>query len=318
MGRRDEILIIFLSGLGPFVTACPALEALRAHHRGARITMLASPDICALAEDSPYVDAAEPFSDQDVLAAPLRLGQQIRKGGFSRVYDFTNSEFTEKVFAAARPRTPPWVGTARGAKFEVEPVPASVHPVDAFLLLIQTAGVEPVSSDPDVRWAITARANAPRLQPAYFGLSDPYVILAPTGSGEGGPQRWPTARWAGLAVRLVAQGVGVALASEPQDRAAVRAVVSACPQAKDIAARGDLTQTAALAVRASAGFGHADGAITQLLAAGGARTIYIEPSKRGVMHPPRGDNVMSLTTDNPSELSVEYAAALFRMYGSVG
>lgn len=314
--KPGDVLIILLNDLGLMVDALPALKAVRAHHRGANITMLSRPELARLAADSPYVDEAEPYGRGEDLASIATLGQQIRRGRFSVVYDLESSPFTERVFLACKPFPPPWCGAARGAKHRF--VRGVAHPVDTLLAQVRMMGAEPVGDPtPDAAWARTAQAHAPRLTPSYFGLADPYIVLAP--AAEGGAPRWPAARWAGLAVRMLNTGVGVAIAAEPQDRAVVRSVVAACPDAKDLGARGDLTQIAAVASGAQGALGHADVPMTRLIAASGAPTISITPSS-GPAHDnaPRGRQVIALANDDPGAITVDYAAALFRMYTGVG
>ncbi len=56
-----ELLVIKLDYIGDFVLALPALRRLKAHFRGARLTLLASPTVCRLAAAEPAVDATIPF-----------------------------------------------------------------------------------------------------------------------------------------------------------------------------------------------------------------------------------------------------------------
>jgi ADP-heptose:LPS heptosyltransferase len=173
---------------------------------------------------------------------------------------------------------------------------------------------------PDVRWAATARRNSPSLRPEYFGLERPYVLLGPASpGGAAAPPRWPTARFAGLAARLAANGVGVGVVGDPGDRGPVRAVCQAAPDARDIASRADLTQIAALAAEAGGALGHADCGVTHLMAAAGAPTIAIARShQEGLAIGPRASSVITLAAADPTKTTVQYAAQLISMFAKVG
>ncbi len=173
---------------------------------------------------------------------------------------------------------------------------------------------------PDARWAATARRNSPSLKPEYFGLERPFVLLGPASPvGPMGPPRWPTARFAGLAARLAANGVGVGVVSDPGDRGPVRAVCQAAPDARDIASRADLTQVASLAAEAGGALGHADCGLTHLMAAAGAPTIAIARShEEGLAVGPRAHAVITLAAADPTQTTVEYAAQLISMFAKVG
>lgn len=56
-----QILVIKLDHIGDFVMAKPALRRLRQHFLHAKITLLASPQVCGMAASEPSVDEALPF-----------------------------------------------------------------------------------------------------------------------------------------------------------------------------------------------------------------------------------------------------------------
>jgi ADP-heptose:LPS heptosyltransferase len=219
-----------------------------------------------------------------------------------------------------KPFPPPWVGGARGMKFRLDAGPEEPR---AAVLSRQLAlvGVQfDPNEKPDARWAKTARANAPSLKPEFFGLSRPYVLISPASPGGPlAPPRWPIARFAGLAARLAANGVGVGVVVDPGDKGPGRAVCQAFPDARDIASRADLTQVASLAAEAAGALGHADCGVTHLMAAAGAPTIAIARTALEGQHVgPRGDAVMTLAAPDPTKTTVEYAAQLVSMYTRAG
>lgn len=318
MSQSDrDILVLKFGDLASFVDALPAMRAIRRHHRGARVVLITAPPYDALGRDTPYVDDVVTVMDNDDPKEFARQAQLLKKEGVALVYDLENGPLTEKIFNAMKPFPPPWNATHRGVKYRYPPDDARAQDrVDALLAQVAVAGAPaPDDTNPDAAWAATARRGAPSLKPAFFGLESPYVLLLPAAPKEGGPPRWPTARFAGLAARLAAKGVGVALASGPEDRGEARAVASACPQAKDLAARADLTQIAALATEAAGVFGHADEGLLRLCAAAGAPTLALDVShehalKSGV----RGRQVVHLAAPQPSEMPVAQVDGLIAMF----
>lgn len=320
MSSETSILVVYCGDLTGFVHALPSMKALRRAYRRARIAMVAAPPLDALAADTPYVDeviAAGPLEEAKTLSAVV---PRLKAEKFDCVFDLERSEGSEKLFNALKPFPPPWSGVARGMKFRFETA-EKLAPLEALSRQLAVAGVEVDPNEkPDARWAGTARSNAPSLQPEYFGLERPFVLLAPASPGRvSAPPRWPIARFAGLATRLAANGVGVAIVTDPGDRGPARAVAQAAPDARDLAARADLTQVAALAAEAGGALGHADCGVTHLMAAAGAPTIAVARSMdEGVEIGPRADAVMTLAAPDPTQTTVEYAAQLFAMFARVG
>jgi ADP-heptose:LPS heptosyltransferase len=320
MKAGGEILIIHTGRLTDVVGALPAMKALRSANRGARIVLLARTQIAALGSDAPYIDAvieAESLQDQKEVA---RLAQRIKAEKFDIVFDLERSEGSERLFAAMKPFPPAWVGAGRGMKFRFE-APAGMPTPEALSKQLAVAGIAMDPAErPDARWATTARRNSPSLKPEYFGLTRPYVLLAPASPGEpSAPPRWPTARFAGLAARLAANNVSVGVVCDPGDRVPVRAVCQAAPDARDIASRADLTQIASLAAEAGGVLGHADAGVTHLMAAAGAPTIAIARShQEGQVIGPRAPSVITLAAADPTKTTVQYAAQLISMFAKVG
>ena len=319
MTASGDILIIHCGDLTAFVNALPALHALRRAYRGGGVTLVAEAPVSKLAADTPYVDDVIEVESLDDARETARVIQRIKSEKVACVFDLERSDASEKLFASMRPFPPPWCGGARGMKFRYD-APEGAPMRETLARQLEVAGVmlDP-GEKPDARWASTARANAPSLKPEYFGLTRPYVLLAPASPAPGAPPRWPTARFAGLAARLSANGVSVGIIAEPGDRAPARAVYQAYPDVKDLAARADLTQIAALAAEAGGALGHADSGVTHLMAAAGAPTISIAPShEEGQKSGPAGGAVITLAAPEPTKTTVDYAAQLIAMYARVG
>jgi ADP-heptose:LPS heptosyltransferase len=319
MKAGGDIVIVHCGGLSSFVGAFPAMRALRRANRGARVLLVASETTSALGADTPYVDEVITAGSFDDPREVARVAARLKLEKIECVFDLERSDDSEKLFAGMRPFPPAWCGRARGMKYRFE-ASAGTPMMAALAGQLGVAGVDiDPAEKPDARWATTARSNSPSLKPEYFGLERPYVLLAPASPGPpAAPPRWPIARFAGLAARLAANGVGVGVVIDPGDRGPGRAVCQAAPDARDIASRADLTQVASLAAEAGGALGHADCGVLHLMAAAGAPTIAVARSaEEGVGIGPKG-NVVTLAAPDPTHTTVEYAAQLISMFARVG
>jgi ADP-heptose:LPS heptosyltransferase len=319
MKAGGDIVMVHCGGLTSFVGAFPAMRAIRRAYRGARVLMAAAEPAHALGADTPYADEVIPIGPMDDPREAARVAARLKLEKVECIFDLERSDATEKLFAAMKPFPPPWCGGARGMKYRFD-APAGMAMAEVLARQLGVAGIElDPGEKPDARWASTARSNSPSLKPEYFGLERPYVLLAPASPGPpAAPPRWPIARFAGLAARLAANGVGVGVVIDPGDRGPGRAVCQAAPDARDIASRADLTQVASLAAEAGGALGHADCGVTHLMAAAGAPTIAIARSpEEGAAIGPKG-NVVTLAAPDPTHTTVEYAAQLIAMFARVG
>lgn len=315
MAEKSSFLVLVSGGPAGFAHATPALEGIRRARRGQRVVLLTDPEVVGLAEASPYCDAVLSNEGWDQPRGAGKLLAALRAERFELIYDLVGSLHAERLIGAVRGGAG-FTGTLRGAKFPADLVAVSdMHPVEAALARSGPAGqlVDP-DAKPDVSWAATARRNTPSLQPQYFSLQHPFVVLAP--GGEDGPV-WPVSEFAALAVRLAECKVGVAVASEPAHREAAQAVVRACPDARDLAGRADMTQLCAIAVHASAAMGHAKSDLMHLIAAAGTPTIALTTSHADAGSAPRGRSVMALAANDRDALTPRYAAEVLGMFGRV-
>ncbi len=315
----DAILVVKFGGPDRFIAALPALARLRLAHRSARIILATDAAMGVLAADSPYVDGVVTDPNPEDPRTMRRIATQLRGQRFACVVDLEGGASSERIVNALRPLARDFVSTVRTARYHVNPrALEGQHPIDAALTRVAVLGGQ-ASGDaiPDVRWAVTARRGAPSLRPAFFGLSTPYVLICPDAPGGEASAIWPIAHFAGLAARLLARGVGVGVASSPRERGAARAIAAACPGVRDVAARADYTQLAALAASAAGAFGHAGGALMPLLAAAGAPTLVMVTSGADAGKALRGKSVISMLAPTPGALTADYAADAVSMFTRV-
>ena len=226
-----RIAVLRGSGLGDLVQALPAVEALRAAHPGAGVTLLGTPAHVALLQGRP-----SPFDDLEVL--PLRPG--VRAGGpedpaataaFLQRMRERRFDLAVQLHGGGRNSNPflldlgarHTVGSRTEDAVPLErtrPFVYYQHEVVRGLEVVALAGAVPVQLEP--RLPLTAEESARR---GARSPERPTVVLHP---GATDPRRrWPAAAFAAVASALVADGVRVVVVGDAEDE----------PAAADILAR---------------------------------------------------------------------------------
>ena len=256
-----RVLIIKLSALGDFVLALGAIKAVRRHHPSAEITLLTTPPFEDFAAASPYVDHVETDGRPADIKGTRALLRRIRKASYDIVYDFQTSGRTANYFKAMNlpGRSPPlWSGHASGCAFYHDnPRRGSMHSIDRLAEQLTIAGVGPeggwtpeTTPMPDLSWVRPALGDPPRLQPAYFGLSEPYMLLIPGASAHRTAKRWPEERYGALATRIADAGVQPVVIGGTAEGKIAHAIARMEPRTKNIVTRTDLFQIVSLAQQA--------------------------------------------------------------------
>ncbi len=226
----ERIVVLRANGIGDFVVAVPALEALHAAYPGARITYLGLPWHAELLEGRPgpwsEVDVVPPYPgmiagrevDEAQIdafferhkAAKYDLAVQLHGGGGN------SNPFVERlgarVTAGARDTGAPGLDrTVRYAYYQ--------HEVMRFLEVVALVGAPPVTVEP--RLALTA-ADVRHADQALPVSAQPLVVLHP---GATDPRRrWPAESFAATATALTERGCRVAVvgAGDADTRAGAR------------------------------------------------------------------------------------------------
>ena len=114
---NDRILVIKLGALGDIVLSLGPMQAIRAHHPAAHMTLLTrAPYVSLMAESGLFDDIhIDPRPRWTRPGDWLRFRRWLRGRGFSRVYDLQTSDRSCSYFhlLAPGPR-PEWSGVARG------------------------------------------------------------------------------------------------------------------------------------------------------------------------------------------------------------
>lgn len=318
VGASKRVLVIQLGEMVEFIRALAAAKRIRDHHLGARITLLTTEATREFAEKCPYFDTVEADGKPKEPQAITKLIARIRAAKYDMIYDIEGSSRTNNYFQGMRPWPPKWSGPVAGCSHPyLDPERAERHPYERYALQLAAAGIDVANETmPDVSWVRAVLRDPPRLQPAYFGLHGPYVLLTPRGF-EADPRRsWPEAKYIELARRLAHAGVTPVVLGGPAERNVGAAVVKAEPRAKNLVTRPDIFQLIALAERASFVVGDDVDELHIAVAAGAPCLVFLSPIGPAGRIMARGKGgVIALTAAVIADLPVDQVARQLRNCG---
>lgn len=303
---QDKILVIKLGALGDIVQAMGAAAAIRAHHRDAHIVFLTTAPYAGLARRAPYFD--EIWIDRRPAwrnpAGWLALGRRLRAGRFTRVYDFqTRRRTSAYYFLMGRPE---WSGTAPGASHRhADPGRDRLHTLDRQAEQLRVAGVPGPAPLPDLSWA---SGDVSR-----FAIPADYVLLIPGGAPHRPEKRWPAARYAELAGRLVARGIAPVLIGGEAERPLGRAMAAAVRGIFDLTGETEIGDVVALGRWALRTIGNDTGPVHLAVAGGSPATVLYSAASDPALTAPRGPDVVVLQRDDLADLPVDEVAATLRL-----
>ncbi len=298
---HNNILVIKLSALGDFILSLGAFQAIRAHHPGARITLLTTGPFQQLAEamgcfDEIWIDDRPPLWRPDRW---LALGRRLRKAHFDRVYDLQRSDRSGWYFRLAG--RPEWVGSVAGCshRYLLPPGPA-LHIAEREAAQLATAGVGPIEA-PDLAFF---DADLGRL-----ALTPPFALLVPGSAPHRPAKRWPAARFAALARKLAAQGTTPVLLGTKAEARELAEIARACPAARDLCGETGLAEIAALARGARLAVGNDTGPMHLIAAAGCPSLVLYSAESDPARTAPRGPKVAILREVSLENLDLERVLA---------
>ncbi|HAU28519.1 MAG TPA: ADP-heptose--LPS heptosyltransferase [Rhodospirillaceae bacterium] len=293
-----NVLVIKLGALGDVILALPAMAAIRAHHPGARITILTTPAFAPLLRKSGYAD--EVLETTRARFFQIRkwwqLARRLRQGKFARVYDLQMNDRTCLFFHVVWPFCKPeWVGIARGCS---HPLPMAdfhrLHAFDRHVAQLALAGIDKVPQ-PDMAW-LDGDIKA-------FGVVPPFALLVP-GAAPGRPgKRWPASQFGSLAVALAARGIQPVVLGTRHEAASAAEILSACPQAESLVDRTGIADIAALARGAVAAIGNDTGPMHVAAMAGAPSLVLFSGESDPAESAPRGRKVKVLRRVPLSDLA---------------
>ena len=312
-----NVLVIKLSALGDFVLALGAMKAVREMHPKARITLLTTPFFKEFAELCPYVDAVETDGRPDSMKATAALITRIRKAKYDIIYDFQTSGRTKNYFTALSKtgKAPLWSGHhEKAAFFHDNGERATMHSIDRLAEQLEVAGVAPggrwlgnSAPKPDLSWVRPKLRDAPRLQPAYFSLEEPYMLLIPGASAHREAKRWPVENYAELAKRVADAGITPVIIGGKDEGPLAHEIVRQEPRTKSLTTRTDLFQIVTLAEKALFVVGNDTGPMHMAAIAGAPGVALFALTESNPDHAaPRGDTTIIINSaPTLAELSVD-------------
>ncbi|WP_198370105.1 glycosyltransferase family 9 protein [Roseomonas rosulenta] len=257
-----RVLVIKLAALGDFAQAFGPFAAIRAHHPGARITLLTTRPYAPLARLSPWFDEVweDGRPDWTDIPAVLRLARRLRGARFDRVYDLQTSSRSSRYrwFVGRRSE---WSGIAPGASHpHANPARDAMHTVERQREQLELAGIRDFPA-PELDW-LDADIT-------HYGLPERFCLLVP-GASPGRPaKRWPAERFGALAAGL---GMPAVVLGGPAEAPLAATIRAAAPATIDLTGRTSFAEIGALARRAAFAVGNDTGP-THLLAACGCPTL---------------------------------------------
>jgi ADP-heptose:LPS heptosyltransferase len=294
MTAGGNILVIRLGALGDFVQSFGPFAAIRAHHPGARITLLTTPPYAGLARRSPWFD--EVWDDgrpswRDPRAM-LTLARRLRGARFRRVYDLQTSGRSSR-YRWLVGRGAEWSGIGRGISHpHANPSRDLMHTVERQREQLVMAGIGHFPP-PSLDWLDADLSG--------FGLPPRFALFVPGASPLRPGKRWPAERFRELAAAL---DLPVVLLGGRTEAELAAGIAAGLPGALNLAGRTDFSQVAALARQAEFAVGNDTGP-THLIAAAGCPTLALFGGDSDpALCAPRGPSVAVLREVPLSALSV--------------
>jgi heptosyltransferase-2 len=297
-----KILLRATNWVGDVVISLPALRALRAHHRGDRIAVLARPWVAELYRLLPDVDEVlveEPGGRHAGRRGRAALASELAEGAFDRAILLPRSFATAwTVFRAGIPERWGYRGELRSPflthPVTLEKVPGE-HELFRHLRLVAATGV-PLPEVPDGTWPVAEplkRSARARLQQA--GLPPGPFAAAHVASFAHEAKRWPEDRFAALLDRLARErGHSVVLLGSAAEAARNARVASLCGAAQvvDLAGKTSLPEVLGIVSLAELFVGNDSGLAHLANAAGTPTTVVFGPTDPDATRPwdgPRPD-----------------------------
>lgn len=284
--RGARVLLIRLSALGDVLFALETVAALHAARPDLRLEFLVEDRFAALLQDHPQLAEVHVYPRRNKLAIPRSLWRLWRRR-FDAVLDLHGIQKSALHVVCTRARhklgyAAP--GSREGSAWAYRrriAVPSPLpHRAELGYLLLRELGIEAQRQQP----ALATVAPPPGL---LEGLPRPLVLLHPGTSSFAVFKRWPIERFAALARRLAARGVGVAVSIGPGEYELAAPVLAAAPDArlvdgKQLGLRGlaGVLQQVDVAVAADTGPLH-------IAAAVGARCVALFGPKDPARYGPR-------------------------------
>jgi len=310
VANTERILVLKLGALGDFVQALGPFASIRAHHKGAHITLLTSAPYVDFAKasnlfDDVWVDAERPKLWQ--VGRILALRSRLKSGHFSRVYDLQTSSRSSFYFYILGPgKRPEWSGIASGCSHpHANPNRALQHTHERQAEQLKMAGVDPVPR-PDLSWAASDVSR--------FGLNPPYALLVPGGAPHRPAKRWSAQNYAKLANHMLGEGLTPVLLGAAAESGILQLIAHEAPGSVNLCGKTNFIDIATLAKAATVAVGNDTGPMHLIAAANCASVVLYSYDSDPDLCAQRGQSVNILrreTLDSLNESEVWEALSAF-------
>lgn len=290
-----NILVIKLGALGDVVLAFQPFADIRAHHPGARISLLTTAPFAFL-RDAPWFDDIRIDRRPPWWHLPGILALRRSLQGFDLVYDLQTSGRSSRYHRLAG--RPAWSGIAPGASLpHANPARNAMHTIERQRDQLAMAAV-PRGPQADLSWLAAPIPDLP----------SPYALLVPGAAPHRPAKRWP--RFPALAATLHASGLHPVIAGAASDSPRAAAIRAECPAATDLTGRTTIPALATLARGAACAVGNDTGPMHLAAALGTPSVVLFGPESDPALTAPRGPVTVLRVADLAALPAGRVAAAL--------
>lgn len=299
MHKKQAILVIKLGALGDFVQAFGPMQAIRAHHPDASLTLLTTAPYEALGKASGLFDAIwiDPRPKWHQPRTWMALRSKFNAAQFTRVYDLQNNDRTALYFKLFSP-APEWVGAVKGASHaNLSPERSQGHAFDGHIQTLALAGIHNIAPDP-LTW-MDSDLSA-------FDLPPRYALIVPGASPSRPHKKWPARFYAALCRRLYEQdNLTPVLIGGRHEIPVAQDIVAQCPQARNLCGLTAMTDIPALARAAVCAVGNDTGPM-HLIGPTGCKTLVLfSADSNPLKHKPLGAQVHTIYEADLGDLAVD-------------
>ncbi|WP_084420336.1 glycosyltransferase family 9 protein [Henriciella litoralis] len=326
--NAQRVLVIKLSALGDFVLALGAMQAIRAKHPKAAITLLTTPPYAELAKATSLFQAIETDGRPEGMKATRELLKRIREAKYDIVYDLQTSGRTANYFKALNLpfRKPPlWSGHAQGsAYFHDNPSRGEMHSIDRLAEQLQVAGIGPEDIEgpwppmADMSFVRRSQGDKPSFTPQFFSINGPYGLIIPGASAHREAKRWPVDCYGELARHIADAGVTPVIIGSKAESSLAAEILRMEPRVRNLVTRTSLFQIITLAEQALFAVGNDTGPMHMAALSGCPGVALFATSESDPARAaPRGAQVIICQADTLDQLGVRDVWQAVRMLGVI-